>query len=76
MIYTQARTVLEIPVPEVYAWCTDRLNPVGSEYILMQEAPGVKLENVWESLPLKKKVEIMKELVSIEKKMLSAPLSR
>ncbi|KAI9046015.1 kinase-like domain-containing protein [Aspergillus affinis] len=42
-----ARTVLGIPTPEVYAWSANRENPVGSEYIIMQEAPGVKLEDVW-----------------------------
>ncbi|KAH8429192.1 uncharacterized protein LDX57_006861 [Aspergillus melleus] len=54
-----ARSVLNIPTPEVYAWCANCDNPVRSEYIIMQEAPGVKLEDVWHEFPLEKKVGIM-----------------
>ncbi|GAB1206468.1 hypothetical protein APSETT445_005157 [Aspergillus pseudonomiae] len=72
----QARTILGIPTPQVYAWNADVNNAVGSEYIIMEEAPGTKLEDIWHVLSLEEKVEIMKDLVQLEKKMLQAPLDR
>ncbi|KAB8257898.1 kinase-like domain-containing protein [Aspergillus pseudonomiae] len=70
-----ARTILGIPAPQVYAWNADVNNAVGSEYIIMEEAPGTKLEDIWHVLSLEEKVEIMKNLVQLEKKMLQAPLN-
>ncbi|KAL2812416.1 hypothetical protein BJX63DRAFT_396885 [Aspergillus granulosus] len=43
-----ARSVLEVPTPRVFPWSADANNPVRSEYIIMQEAPGKKLEDIWE----------------------------
>ncbi|KAJ5390780.1 uncharacterized protein N7496_001848 [Penicillium cataractarum] len=34
------RTVLKLPVPEVFAYSTTSDNPVGSEYILMERVEG------------------------------------
>ncbi|KKK25535.1 hypothetical protein AOCH_001085 [Aspergillus ochraceoroseus] len=70
-----ARTILEIPTPQVYAWNADLDNSVGSEYIIMEEAPGTTLEDIWDDLSLEKKIEVMKDLVQLEKKMLQAPLN-
>ncbi|EAW07758.1 aminoglycoside phosphotransferase family protein [Aspergillus clavatus NRRL 1] len=70
-----ARTILGIPTPQVYAWNADVNNPVDSEYILMEEAPGTKLEDIWDDLSLEEKIEVMKDLVQLEKKMLQAPLN-
>lgn len=72
----QARSVLGIPTPRVYTWSADVNNPVGSEYIIMEEAPGVKLVDVWDDLSLEQKIEIMKDLVSLEKRMLSLSFNR
>ena len=67
----QARSILKIPVPEVLAWCGKVNNPVGSEYILMREATGTALHKVWDELELEDKVNIVNEVVAIEKKLLS-----
>ena len=67
----QARTILEIPVPEVYAWSANVENPVGAEYIIMEEAVGKQAADSWETMELEHKVTIVKELISIEKKLLS-----
>lgn len=72
----QARSVLGIPTPKVYTWSADVNNPVGAEYIIMEEAPGIKLENIWDDLSLEQKIDIMKDLVFLEKKMLSVSLDR
>ncbi|KAE8355998.1 kinase-like domain-containing protein [Aspergillus coremiiformis] len=66
-----ARSVLEIPTPRVFAWSADANNPVQSEYIIMEEAPGEKLEDVWDDLAIEQRILIMKDLVSLEKKMIS-----
>lgn len=68
--------MLKIPVPRVHAWCADSNNPVGCEYIIMEEAQGTKLEDVWENLSLEERIAIMKDLVSIESKILSISFKR
>ena len=60
----------------MYAWNADEGNSVGSEYVIMEEAPGTKLEDLWDNLPLEEKTEIMKDLVPLEKKMFQVPLNR
>ncbi|PGH03426.1 hypothetical protein AJ80_08674 [Polytolypa hystricis UAMH7299] len=70
-----ARTVLQIPVPQVHSWNAHVDNPVGAEYIIMEEAAGTKLGDVWDKLPLEDRITIMKDLVLIEKKLLSVSFS-
>ncbi|RAK76383.1 aminoglycoside phosphotransferase family protein, partial [Aspergillus fijiensis CBS 313.89] len=70
-----ARTVLGVPTPHVYAWNADVCNPVGSEYIIMEEAPGTKLEDLWDDYSLEEKIAVMKDLVQLERKMLQVPLN-
>ncbi|PYH96755.1 hypothetical protein BO71DRAFT_448359 [Aspergillus ellipticus CBS 707.79] len=72
----QARTILRIPTPQVYAWNADVNNAVGSEYIIMEEAPGTQLEDVWDDLSLEQKIEVVKDLVQLENRLLHAPLNR
>src|SRR4051812_19186519 len=67
----KARSILKIPVPEVLAWSGEVNNPVGSEYILMREATGTALHEVWGELELEDKLDIVHEVVAIEKKLLS-----
>ncbi|EFQ98851.1 phosphotransferase enzyme family protein [Nannizzia gypsea CBS 118893] len=71
LLLSTARTVLQIPTPRVHAWNAHADDPVGAEYIIMEEAAGTNLEDVWDELPLEDKVSIMKDLVFIEKKLLS-----
>ncbi|KAJ9214015.1 hypothetical protein DTO166G4_4460 [Paecilomyces variotii] len=71
-----ARTVLDIPVPRVYAWSAVDDNSVGSEYIIMEEAAGTPLENGWEALTPRSKLEVMREIAKLEQKMLSLSFSQ
>ncbi|KAI0104819.1 kinase-like domain-containing protein [Nemania sp. FL0031] len=71
-----ALSILGLPVPKVLAWSIDADNPVQSEYIIMEEAAGVQLSQVWDTLPLKAKLGIVKDLVGIEKKLLSISFTR
>jgi hypothetical protein len=71
-----ARTVLNIPVPQVLAWSATDQNPVQAEYIIMEEARGSRLHEVWQDLPLRKKSDIIREFVEIEKKLLSVSFEK
>ncbi|KAL3458409.1 kinase-like domain-containing protein [Aspergillus heterothallicus] len=71
-----ARLILGVPTPQVLAWSSDMTNPVQSEYIIMEEAPGVRLDDVWADLELENKVAIMKDVVSLEKKMSSVSFNQ
>ncbi|KAL2067763.1 hypothetical protein VTL71DRAFT_15859 [Oculimacula yallundae] len=71
-----ARTILNIPVPKVHAWSAVSDNPVEAEYILMEEACGTSLGDVWEDMGILSKDKIVKDIVSIEQKMLSVSFSR
>lgn len=68
--------MLQIPAPQVHAWSPHVDNPVGAEYIIMEEAVGTKLEDVWHDLSLEDRLKIVEDLVSIESKLLSVSFSR
>ncbi|KAJ5587245.1 uncharacterized protein N7459_003010, partial [Penicillium hispanicum] len=69
------RHFLQIPVPRILEWSTTSHNPVGSEYIIMEEATGTQLGRLWDDLNPDSKLAIMREVVSIETKMLSVSFS-
>jgi hypothetical protein len=71
-----ARTVLNIPVPKVLAWSASSQNPVQAEYIIMEEAKGSQLHEVWQDLPLRKKCDILREIVDVERKLLSVSFEK
>lgn len=46
------RSVLHTPVPKVLSWDSSKNNPVGAEYIIMEKAPGVQLDQIWNQLDI------------------------
>lgn len=42
----------------------------------MEEAPGEKLQDLWDDLSLEQKITIMKDLISLEKRMISVSFNR
>ncbi|KAL1885406.1 hypothetical protein Plec18167_000900 [Paecilomyces lecythidis] len=70
--------ILHLPVPKVLAWnsSTDSENRVGAEYIIMEHAPGKNLADVWSDMDLDRKVQTMKDIVDIQRKLLSVRFSR
>lgn len=46
-------------------------NPVQAEYIVMEEALGIPLADIWEDMKIYSKDKVIKSLVAIEKKLLS-----
>ena len=70
------RQKLEIPVPHVYAWSSEKdSNEVGAEYIVMEKATGVRLGDLWWSLNAKQLLKVITQLVQYEAKLLQTPLS-
>ena len=70
------RQHLELPVPHVYTWSSEKSNPVGTEYIIMERANGVALGDIWWSLSGKQMLKIIDQLVLYEAKMFRTPLPR
>ncbi len=68
--------MLKIPVPVVLAWAVTTDNPVGSEYILMTEAEGTQLTQLWGRMELENKSNVIRDVVGIEKKLVSISFSR
>ncbi|EGE04025.1 phosphotransferase enzyme family protein [Trichophyton equinum CBS 127.97] len=65
------RSMLKIPVPKVLAWSSCSDNSVGAEYIIMEEAKGTQLSQMWDEMKLHDRSEIIDDIVSIEQKLLS-----
>lgn len=63
-------------MPHVFAWSSDANNSVGAEYILMEEAAGRPLAEVWDEMEIESKATIVEDLVAIEKKSLSIGFSK
>ncbi|KAK2760891.1 hypothetical protein FQN54_002131 [Arachnomyces sp. PD_36] len=65
------RNELEIPVPQVFAWSSDKDQPVGAEYIIMEKAPGQELWKSWPSMDVSEKVDVVSQLAKIQAKVCS-----
>ncbi|KAH8425311.1 uncharacterized protein LDX57_003068 [Aspergillus melleus] len=62
-----------IPVPQVYAYSSQSNNAVGTEYIIMEKAPGQPLDRRWFDLTPKERVQLVTSYVDIERKLFSIP---
>ncbi|OJI83259.1 hypothetical protein ASPTUDRAFT_124561, partial [Aspergillus tubingensis CBS 134.48] len=62
---------LGIPVPRIYAWSTDRSNPVGAEYIIEEKAKGYSLGSIWGRMSRSSQFVIIDQIVDIERKLAS-----
>ncbi|PKX89635.1 uncharacterized protein P174DRAFT_303263, partial [Aspergillus novofumigatus IBT 16806] len=60
---------LGIPIPRIYAWSAEVSNAVGAEYILEEKATGQPLGHLWDELPSSSRLDIVKQIVDIEKKL-------
>lgn len=58
-------------MPKVVSWSGEIGNPVESEYILMEEATGYQLGEIWDEMELGYKLKIVDEIAAIEKKLSS-----
>lgn len=51
-----------IPVPTVYDWSDDRSNEIGSEYIIMEHAHGVSLQERWPDMTLDQRIQCISNI--------------
>jgi lysyl-tRNA synthetase class 2 len=65
------RSELAVPVPKVLTWSGNNDNPVGCEYIIMEEAQGRALKTVWSHLGIPEKLAVVDEVLSIQKQLLT-----
>ncbi|PYI27434.1 phosphotransferase enzyme family protein [Aspergillus indologenus CBS 114.80] len=71
------RNVLGLPVPRVYAWSSRATeNPLRAEYILMEKQAVVVLSDVWDTMKGKQKVQIVDQVVDIERRLAATRFSR
>lgn len=63
-----------IPALRVYGWSSSTDNPVGAEYILMEQCEGVELDKVWDGMSWDDRFEIVSTLAGYEKAFVSAEM--
>ncbi|KZV86963.1 hypothetical protein EXIGLDRAFT_840339 [Exidia glandulosa HHB12029] len=60
-------------VPRVLAWCSRAAEtPVGAEYIIMDQAVGVRLDTVWSGLSMLQKLHVVRQWVEFESPLVQA----
>lgn len=59
--------MLGIPAPKVHTWSSSNDNPVGAEYIIMEQVAGIELAKVWDEMEERERVHIITEIVDIHK---------
>ncbi|KAJ5284136.1 phosphotransferase enzyme family protein [Penicillium chrysogenum] len=71
-----ARKVFETPAPRVYSWNSQaRSHPVGAEFIIMDKIEGVPLSQVWGTLKLPQKLQLLLAMTRLQKQWLSVSFS-
>jgi hypothetical protein len=54
---------LQTPVPKVFCWSSRAHdNAVGAEYIIMEKAQGVELEEMWPKMTMKERSVLVKNI--------------
>ncbi|XPS81053.1 hypothetical protein M3J09_012996 [Ascochyta lentis] len=68
--FLQAKT--SIPIPKILEWSDDPSNAIGSEYIIMEHAPGISLHERWPTMSVSEQIRCvqaisrkLKELVDL-----------
>ncbi|KAJ3567085.1 hypothetical protein NP233_g6601 [Leucocoprinus birnbaumii] len=54
-----------LPVPKVYAYCSEAMNPVGAEWIIMDFMPGVGMGTAWPKLQLPQKRRLALDIIDL-----------
>lgn len=67
----EVRNELKVPVPQVFAWSSRAGNPIGAEYIIMEKAKGVQLDQVWPKLDWDKRAEVLLQVTRTLQKLSS-----
>ena len=59
----------KIPVPDVLAWSSQSDNPVGAEYIIMNEIPGALLKDVWNTMTASQHITCIQSIALLIKEL-------
>ncbi|KAB8254400.1 phosphotransferase enzyme family protein [Aspergillus pseudonomiae] len=71
-----ARKILDTPAPRVYAWNSQaKSHPVGAEFIIMEKIEGVPLSQVWSTMTLPQKLQLLLAMTRLQKQWLSVSFS-
>ncbi|ROV87932.1 hypothetical protein VSDG_09452 [Cytospora chrysosperma] len=58
-----------IPVPKILDWSDDPTNPSGTEYIIMEYAPGVQLHEIWPQMDSLQHMRCVQSLTLLVKEL-------
>ncbi|KAL9105601.1 MAG: hypothetical protein Q9227_009259 [Pyrenula ochraceoflavens] len=61
------------PVPSVYDWSSSASNAVGVEYMIMEKVQGIELQDLWYSMSVKERMNIVGNIVDLERKLFEIP---
>ncbi|EER26282.1 hypothetical protein CPC735_004530 [Coccidioides posadasii C735 delta SOWgp] len=71
-----ARKILNTPAPRVYTWNSQaKSHPVGAEFIIMDKTEGVPLSQVWSTMKLLQKLQVLLAMTRLQKQWLSVSFS-
>lgn len=72
----EARKILDTPAPRVYTWNSQaKSHPVGAEFIIMDKIKGVPLSQVWSTMKLPQKLQVLLAMTRLQKQWLSVTFS-
>ncbi|KAJ3576832.1 hypothetical protein NP233_g175 [Leucocoprinus birnbaumii] len=63
MDFVRRRTSL--PVPKVFAYCSEAANPVGAEWLIMEHMSGVEMSTAWSDPQMPQKRKLALELINL-----------
>ncbi|XWX01115.1 hypothetical protein V2A60_009140 [Cordyceps javanica] len=71
-----ARNFLDTPAPRVYTWNSRaESHPVGAEFIIMDKVDGVPLSQVWDTMQLPQKLQVILAMTRLQKQWLNVSFS-
>ena len=56
------RKKTSVPIPKILDWSDDPSNAIGSEYIIMEHAPGVSLQDKWPHMDVSDQTKCIKSI--------------
>ena len=54
-----------LPVPRVFAYCSEASNPVGAEWLIMEHMSGTEMGDAWDDLQLSQKRKLALDLIDL-----------
>ena len=63
-------------MPRLLSWSGKVDNPAESEYVLVEEAAGTQLGEIWEDIELESKAKVVEDIISIGRNLLLLSFTR